>query len=631
MVSIPRKLGLLALMFTLPAMALPPTVWGESAMVKVRPDAGPGTPGEVRLTAARNEFISFQVGLHGGDTGLRGVSARFDGLEGPSRISGTDVTLYREDLLTTTRASVSGEPVGTWPDALMPDTDEIAGEQRRAFPFDVAAGEARALWVDVRVPENARPGEYRGTVEVTADGHRSEVPVVLTVVSARLPSTPSLATAFLLWPPHVCRAHTGSEDCNGNPDTMVALLKSYHRMALEHRMTLSSGFPRSETLPDWNAWDAEWAPFLDGTADTRLRGARMTSVEYLGPRTAEAYADFAAHFQARGWLERAYDYVGDEPPLGTTFPVLRGNATLARRNAPGLRTLLTTNMTQLRNNGLEELIDIAVPLVNDMGGNQRAQYDAFLERPSRELWLYQSCMSHGCEYGTNAPENRPGSGWPSYMLDRSAAKARSMEWVSFLQGATGELYYQTVGMLDTAWTDQFRFNGNGDGTLFYPGTPERIGGATHVPVASMRMKYIRMGVQDYEWLRMVSEAGDAEFARQVARELIPSASKVTDDGEAFEQARLKLIQRYQELVPAGEEPEPEEPGTPSGGDEPEPSAEGPTASVPGAVSVGGEPQAGCSASGGTAALGGVFLLVSLVYVERRRARARRREKSSISR
>src|SRR5688500_2148517 len=121
-------------------------------------------------------------------------------------------------------------------------------------------------------------------------------------------------------------------------------------------------------------------------------------------------------------------------------------------------------------------------------------------------------MSHGCAYGTNAPENQPGAGWPSYIVDRSAAKSRVMEWVTFLGGGTGELYYQTVGMLDTAWKDQFRFNGNGDGTLFYPGTPAIIGGTVDVPVASLRLKYIRQGVQDYEWLKMVSDAGDPEFA-----------------------------------------------------------------------------------------------------------------------
>lgn len=629
-----RKFGLLALTLALPALAAQPAVWGESAMAKVRPQTQPGTRSALQLTAARNEFVSFQVGLHGGDTGLRGVRARLVSLDGPARISGADVTLYREDYVTTTRPSVQGEPVGAWPDALMPDTDEIAGETRRAFPFDVAAGEARALWVDVHVPVDAPPGEYRGTVEVTADGHRSEVAVALTVVDAELPSTPSLATAFLLWPPHVCRAYTGREDCNGDPQKLVTLLQRFHQMALEHRLTLSSGFPRSTQLPDWNAWDAAWAPFLDGTAPSRLPGARMTSVEYLSPRTADGYVDFVAHFKERGWLSRAYDYVGDEPPYGISFEEVRANASLTRRVAPELRTLVTTNSYELERHGLEELIDLPVPLVNHMDGteepymgDQSATYVEFLKRPNRALWMYQSCMSHGCAYGTNAAENQPGAGWPSYMLDRSAAKVRAQEWVTFLGGATGELYYQTVGMLSTAWTDQYRFNGNGDGTLFYPGTTERIGGSTPVPVASMRLKLIRLGVQDYEWLKRVSDAGDPDFARRVARELIPSASQVSDDGEAFERARLKLIQRYLELKPStGTPPEPLPP-TP----EPQPPVSEPATPDVREPDAGGEPKGGCSQGGGTAALGGVFLLSCLVYVERRRARARRRQREEAPR
>jgi hypothetical protein len=46
---------------------------------------------------------------------------------------------------------------------------------------------------------------------------------------------------------------------------------------------------------------------------------------------------------------------------------------------------------------------------------------------------------------------------------------------------------------------------------------------------------------------MVSDAGDPDFARKVARELIPAAWKVPDDGTAFERARLRLIRRYLEL------------------------------------------------------------------------------------
>ncbi|RKH51656.1 DUF4091 domain-containing protein, partial [Corallococcus llansteffanensis] len=564
----PLRLALLSLSVALPAFAAGPAVWGEGLMVKVRPQTAARSATEVRLTAARNEFVSFQVALHGGDSGLQGVRARLPALEGPATLTGPDVTLYREALVTTKKASVAGEPVGSWPDGLVPDTDEVAGEQRSAFPFDVPAGEARAIWVDVRVPEDAPPGDYTGTVTVEADGgFQRQVTARLTVVDAALPSTASLPSAFLLWPPHVCRAHLGREDCT--PQELQPLLARYQQMALEHRFTLSSLFPRKPWPPAWSDFDATWGPFLDGTAPTRLPGARMTSLEYVGPLPLDAQnlRDFTAHMKAKGWLDRAYVQLGDEPPHGTTFEQVHATGALVREAAPGLRTLLTTNSQEMARNGLEGLVDAVVPLVNHLDGtegtfrgDQRDTYTNFLKRPGTELWMYQSCMSHGCAYGTNAPENKPGAGWPSYMLDRSSAKARAMEWVTFLQGATGELYYQTVGMLSTAWTDQYRFNGNGDGTLFYPGTPAAIGGTTDVPVASLRMKLIRQGMQDYEWLKAVSDAGDPGFARKVARELIPAASRVTDDGAAFDAARLRLIQRYQELT-EGEAPAPDA-GTP---------------------------------------------------------------------
>ncbi len=41
----------------------------------------------------------------------------------------------------------------------MPDVDSYAGEKRNAFPFDVPAGETRAVWVDILVPENAKAGD----------------------------------------------------------------------------------------------------------------------------------------------------------------------------------------------------------------------------------------------------------------------------------------------------------------------------------------------------------------------------------------------------------------------------------------------------------------------------------------
>ena len=83
---------------------------------------------------------------------------------------------------------------------------------------------------------------------------------------------------------------------------------------------------------------------------------------------------------------------------------------------------------------------------------------------------------------------------------------------------------------DDAWTSQWDFNGNGDGTLFYPGTPERVGGATHVPVASIRLKMIREGMEDYEYLKLLADAGDEAFAQRDRGRALPE--RLRDRGRA---------------------------------------------------------------------------------------------------
>ena len=225
-------------------------------------------------------------------------------------IGGGQLTLYRQDFLTLSIPSNLTIATGRWPDALIPAVDEIAGEPRNAFPFDVPPNEARALWVDVLVPEDAPSGRYEGSVEVQArGGFTASVPVTLTVVDLTLPSTPSYPTSFGIGSDQVCQAHTGRKDCGG--DTVrLELLERYARLALDHRFTLSN-VPAFQPEPNpWERFDAAYAPLLDGTAPTRLRGARMTSVRYTGPLEEQALSSFVTHFSARGWLTRAYDYTG---------------------------------------------------------------------------------------------------------------------------------------------------------------------------------------------------------------------------------------------------------------------------------------------------------------------------------
>ncbi|HCF61646.1 MAG TPA: hypothetical protein DFS52_27070, partial [Myxococcales bacterium] len=520
--------------------------------VKVKPGARPKNSAVARIAAARNEWEAFQVVVRADSGSLSGVRASVSDFDGPARstIPASAVSLYRAELIDITQPSGTIGETGRWPDALVPAVDEVDGEQRKAFPFTVPANESRAIWIDLLVPRDATPGVYRGKVAVEADGFRAEVPVELEVWNFELPSTPTLETAFLIYAGNMCLAHTGSTECGNNLER-AKLATKYAQLALDHRISLPNLWVLRPDGDDWSQFDEVFGPLLDGTAQTRLPGARLTSAQFNWPRTVDNYRKLADHFRDRGWFDRLYDYTADEPGWGNPWSDIPTRADLIRQADPEIPKLVTTSLPGATENGVLDDIDIIVPAINHMentvapyDGDQRPQYDDFVASGKR-LWMYQSCMSQGCSFGSL----QPGFDWPSYMIDVSAARNRLMGWANFKQGVTGELYYETVNAYGKdPWKSQFDFNGNGDGTLFYPGTPAKIGGSSGVPVASIRLKMIREGIEDYEYLALVSKLGDPAMARRTALEVLPTAyAAAGDDPEAIMQARERLAKRILEL------------------------------------------------------------------------------------
>src|SRR5437016_11497268 len=114
-------------------------------------------------------------------------------------------------------------------------------------------------------------------------------------------------------------------------------------------------------------------------------------------------------------------------------------------------------------------------------------------------------------------------GWPTMASDSDGTRNRAMEWLSFSYDLTGELYYEmTMAYFNgDPWVSQYQFGGNGDGTLFYPGTPAKIGGSTEIPVESLRLKGIRDGMEDYELLALAKKLGLGEQALQIAQGVYP--------------------------------------------------------------------------------------------------------------
>jgi uncharacterized protein (TIGR03382 family) len=530
-------------------------VWTAHATEKLRPTTTARTAAAARISAARNEFEAFQIAVTGAAANVRATATT---LSGPGVIG---MRLYRQELIDLQNPSAVDGGTGRWPDALVPAVDEVVGERRNAFPFTVPASETRALWVEVHVPADAEAGDYHGSVDVTWDGGAVTVPVTLTVWPFTLPSTASLKSSFVFSYGAIPSEHKLTGDAH------AALRALYGQLALDHRVTLSRA---DDGNPELDHMTAFYGRQLDGTEWTTLAGARLTSFEFVG---RSAYGAWASWFDQRGWTDRLFQYTCDEPPLTCAWTDIPVRAQTARAANPPVRTLVTTSIQEADAHGVTDSIDIIVPVVNFMddrpgskyAGNQRARYDAFLAAsPSRELWLYQSCMSHGCggtvNMGSPSESDRYFSGWPSYMIDASAVRNRAMQWLAFRYDVTGELYFETaMAYGKDPWTNQWDFSGNGDGTLFYPGTPAKIGGASHVPVASMRLKLIREGMEDYEYLKILADSGDEAFAREVADGLFPTAYETEVPAERLLAARERLARR---IVEQGLASEPGDPGPP---------------------------------------------------------------------
>lgn len=540
-----------------PSTAAAAGVTTVDSLHTVKPTSAPSGATQARISAARNEFESFQVVISAGGTPLRGVNVSLASpLRGPGgTIPQGNVRIYREAYLDIKQPSDLEGSKGRWPDALIPKVDEFYGERRNAFPVNVPAGENRVAWVDVLVPPGEKAGNYTGSLRVSASGGFGRtVPIALHVYPFGIPSTSTLQSTFGIdW--EQCTAHYGN-DCIHNEEKGWALKSLYVRAGLEDRISLSYVEYQPPVPGDESSWFKQYAlPLIQGRTPENdghswlpmlLRGARLTSVQVDGD---EYLDDWKREAQAGGFTSRSFLYACDEPNTDAgTWKDCKRQARSARQGWPGLATLITTTIQNAKRFDATNLIDIIVPIVNEMddkagigspyAGNQRPKYNQFVSGPGNRLWLYTSCESHGCS-------GDPGSdpywrGWPSYVIDQPASEQRAMGFVTYEYGASGELYFAVDHDLATAWTDQYDFGGNGDGTLFYPGTPKRIGGQHDIPIDSIRLKRIRDGREDYEYLHILDQRSRGPAAMQVARGLFPTLYQTDVSPARFEVARSKL-------------------------------------------------------------------------------------------
>jgi len=508
----------------------------------------PSPAASAAIDAAQNEFEGFQIVVTGPASN---VSVSANTLTGPggfpivpsSAGRQGNIMVYREAFIALPGSGAATDPAakeGNAPDALIPQFDEFYQEARNTAVATLPAGQNAVYFVDVHVPPEANPGVYAGTVTVSANGASHDVPVTLTVWPFALPSTPTLKTVIRFgWDAATLQYPSLSGQCCG--DTVAQMHLLHAMLGVNHRVNIHA-FDYGN--PDLNAYQRNFGALINGTANTLLSGAHPTVLQYLGTHgSSNTLASWRSFFAQNGWLDYLVDYAADEPAAGANSNWCTLSANAAADAAANVRSVTTASIEDARAatcngqavnlgaiNVFAPVVDQVQPLSMGTGQSTMGDYSAWragsLNGVGNEVWEYQSCDTWGCADPGNA------SGWPSYAIDHAAIRSRALEWISFRNGISGEVYWAAddswTDLTRAPWTNQYASGGNGDGTLIYPGVAAsaQVGGTHDIPLASLRLKMLREGVEDYEYMSILGQLGDASFVDSQIDGVFPTAHSV---------------------------------------------------------------------------------------------------------
>ncbi len=163
--------------------------WCEGTYKVSRTRGLPPKKGQaIRLSAAGNEYEPFQLVLRPKED-LKAVTVKASGLRraGGGEIPATNVQVCLVNYVPVTIPTDRFGCRADWPDPLPPYQK----------PFDCPAQRNQPLWITVKVPANAKPGDYRGTVTVAAQGVKPlALPVELHVWNFSLTDETHTRTAY---------------------------------------------------------------------------------------------------------------------------------------------------------------------------------------------------------------------------------------------------------------------------------------------------------------------------------------------------------------------------------------------------------------------------------------------------
>lgn len=538
----------------------------------------------VQVDGAGGEVIGFSVVLEAPEDDAEGVTVTLDSLQGPGdarlgaapreglsifdwrdrqielfyvrylEIKGLSYDGYstydERHIPSVMRRPFQGEGYGTGVWADRPGANkffpEIAVPIELVETFDVEQGRNQSIWVDVYVPPGSPAGTYEGTFVVREAGevtHR--VPIELEVHPFELPARPSLGTAVFMGEADIGQRYLGP-DWQADRATLHEIRDRHFQLAWRHRIALIDNNSGVENDPG-DRPQTVWFPRLDGTLFTPANG-------YEGPGQGEPLGVFAVGAHGNfAWRDADQETFGrhagnwvewfDQSAPGTDYFLwiqgTRDNeerlaAKLNQAMAPAnrLRSMSIRYITEARETIPSlDIVNSWVPIGIADEWEEAARY--YIGTEGKALYMYKG--------------RRPGSG--SFAIEDDGVALRSLAWCQHkhrvdrwmywestyydnYQGQTGQTNVwrqaKTSGNVPTIHFEWGEFSvkySNGNGVLFYPGRDlvfQREGYDVAGPIASLRLKHWRRGLQDGDYLALAA-AIDPERTREIVADMLPTS------------------------------------------------------------------------------------------------------------
>ena len=475
--------------FVPPEKAAPPIAWTASSLERIGQREPAKNNRDIEIFAARGETESFQV-ITKSLEGLSEVSLKVSDLRKSQAevIESSNLTLYREHYVYIGKTSPDygyangSQGTGWYADALVPLLNPETGKplttgEVKSVAEVLEPGQNQPFWVDVAVPRNAKAGVYRGSYTVLSKQGQFEGEVKLTVWNFELPRRPTLNSTFILWN-------------NKNRAAYTELLK--------HRV-----------MP--GVIKAEDAKALDGYGLNATNLGFWSGANY---QTCQAKAPPAVNEirAARASLPSdllIYNYAFDEVDLcpGINASLKAWGRALHAADVLHLATVTPTD--ELLDDGAgsgKPAVDIFV-LAADMYRKAGAPMLQKARDKGAKLWSYTALV------------NQQAANSPTWLIDFAPINHRILPgFINQALGLTGVLYWGVDyrGNRDP-WQDQGYPDGGlryqGEGLLLYPG--DKVGLEGLIP--SMRLKWIRDGVDDYDYIQLLKQRGKEGIAMEIVR------------------------------------------------------------------------------------------------------------------